>query len=296
MAENTAYAYSTGVNSFEKFRVKYALPLVWPPTVEQMVLYISWLSLQGLSHSTARLYITAIGYQCKVYNAQDVTRNFIIQKVLEGLKRSINMREPRLPITRNVLESIVTTLPAICSDVYESYLFCAAYCLAFAAFLRVSELAVKSKMALGNVLSASDVVFSSEGDTVTILLRYSKNDQYGKGVSLQIKKTGARICAYTNLSNFLHRRPRVGGPLFCHLNGDPLTRYQFSSVLKKCLAVRQLDYGKFTAHSFRIGAATTAAMAGYPVDIIKSAGRWRSGAYKVYLKPEYVVSLPVLTL
>ena len=36
--------------------------------------------------------------------------------------------------------------------------------------------------------------------------------------------------------------------------------------------------------SFQIGAATTAAAYGIPVDVIKTLGRWKSQAYHLYIR------------
>lgn len=294
-AKNTLQSYTTGLNSFDQFRSNYELPKSWPPTIEQVSTYVSWLSLQGLSHNTARLYVNAIGFQCKMKDVKDITRHFIIQKVLEGLKRSMSVRQSRLPITGNILLAILKVLPSVCSNLYESYLFSAAYCLAFAAFLRISELAVSNKRYVSSVLSLADTTFC-KGESVTICIRYSKTDQYGQGSFLKVLKSSSIICAVANLERYLERRPPVSGPLFCHLGGDPLTRYQFSSVLKKCLAILNLDYyGKFTSHSFRIGSASHAAMLGYSDEAIKQAGRWRSEAYRLYIKPDHVLSLPTLS-
>ena len=60
---------------------------------------------------------------------------------------------------------------------------------------------------------------------------------------------------------FLHFRGSRCGPLFLFLNGSPLARDKLNSTISSCLALCNLS-GDFTCHSFRIGAATTAAHVG----------------------------------
>jgi len=45
-----------------------------------------------------------------------------------------------------------------------------------------------------------------------------------------------------------------------------------------------IDDSKYASHSFRSGAATTAAEASIPDEHIKMLGRWKSEAYQVYVK------------
>lgn len=69
-------------------------------------------------------------------------------------------------------------------------------------------------------------------------------------------------CPLANLIKYLKGRHVGNGPLFCHFNSKPLTRYQFSFVLKHILAVVGVRGAQFTSHSFRIDMATTCAMEG----------------------------------
>jgi hypothetical protein len=50
--------------------------------------------------------------------------------------------------------------------------------------------------------------------------------------------------------------------IFIHFNHMPLTRYQFTSVLKKALNFLNIKKGHFRSHSFRIGGATELARQG----------------------------------
>jgi hypothetical protein len=122
------------------------------------------------------------------------------------------------------------------------------------------------------------------GDTLEIYLATSKTDQFGKGVSIHISaQTNKTLCPVFNLKKFLNSRPLFGGPLFCHFDGNPLTRYQFAAILKKSLSLLGVDHSHMTSHSFSIGMATTCAIAGIPDEQIKTLGRWKSGAYLRYI-------------
>lgn len=123
-----------------------------------------------------------------------------------------------------------------------------------------------------------------EHNNLHVFIRYSKTDQTGRGVTLHVKGTNKRTCPVRALVKFTQVRAFASGsgkngPLFCHIDGSSLTRYQFSAVLKKALGVIGGDYSRYQSHSFRIGAATTAAAMGLSVDEIKRAGRWRSDAF-----------------
>ena len=84
--------------------------------------------------------------------------------------------------------------------------------------------------------------------------------------------------------NYLHLRRNKPGPLFLRENGLPLTRDVFITWLRNNFARLGLK-GNYSGHSFRIGAATTAAAAGIPDHLIKTLGRWLSNAYQIYIRP-----------
>uniref|UniRef100_A0A8W8IHN0 SGNH hydrolase-type esterase domain-containing protein n=1 Tax=Magallana gigas TaxID=29159 RepID=A0A8W8IHN0_MAGGI len=65
-AVNTTSTYITGISAFEKFRVLTQSSVTWPPPLDQLLNFIAYLSLNGYSDATARAYISAIGYKCKI--------------------------------------------------------------------------------------------------------------------------------------------------------------------------------------------------------------------------------------
>lgn len=285
LANSTLESYSLGLQRFDSFRLQYSLIKNWPPNVEHIVQFIAMLSLSGLSHATARLYVAGIGFHCKVQGHEDVTKHFLVAKVLEGLKRSnACLHDRRLPVTVSMLVKVVSKLPAICSSSYESKLFAAAYCLAFFGFFRVGELAVSRQSYIHRVISINDITLDRSEKILEIKVKYSKTDQVGRGEFLHLLSQGGSICPVSNVKAYLEIRPKALGPFLIHFDGKPLTRYQFSAVLKKSLVVLGMNFTLFKSHSFRIGAATAAAELGLSEDAIKLAGRWKSSAYKSYVR------------
>lgn len=61
----------------------------------------------------------------------------------------------------------------------------------------------------------------------------------GASVTIMNKNTGINMIPVDIVLSYLEMRPQFRGNLFCHFNGEPLTRTQFTGILKKTL--RSLD-------------------------------------------------------
>ena len=70
--------------------------------------------------------------------------------------------------------------------------------------------------------------------------------------------------------------PPSPGPLFVFQDGATLSRARLVQSLHEALVLVGMDDGRFSNHSFRIGAAKAAASAGLQDSLIKTLGRWRS--------------------
>ena len=101
---------------------------------------------RGLLFSTVNCYISGLSFDNKFNNFEDYTQMFIVRKMIEGIKRSkLHEKDHRLPITRELLNRILSILSIICTSHYEADLFRAAFLLAFHGFFRVGELTVGPK-------------------------------------------------------------------------------------------------------------------------------------------------------
>ena len=117
-----------------------------------------------------------------------------------------------------------------------------------------------------------------------IKIKQSKTDPFRRGVYLYVGRTGSNLCAVAAMLDYLSVRGMSPGPLFRFEDGRVLLRQLFVEAVRDGLHKAGIDQDKYCGHSFRIGAATTAAAKGIEDSLIKTLGRWESLAYLQYVK------------
>ena len=119
---------------------------------------------------------------------------------------------------------------------------------------------------------------------VLVTLGSSKTDQLGRGCSFLLSSSPqSAICPVGLLGSYVRVRPVVDGNLFVHFDGSAVSRQQFASVLRKAIGFLG-EEGQYCTHSFRIGAATCAAAAGFSSEQIQLWGRWMSSCFQSYFR------------
>ena len=86
------------------------------------------------------------------------------------------------------------------------------------------------------------------------------------------------------VSAYLAVRGREPGPFFRFASGTALTREALVKQLRSALSQFDVDVSQYLGHSFRIGAATTAAAVDLEDSLIMTLGRWQSTAYQLYVR------------
>lgn len=292
LAESTHIVYANAVQSFKNFLNSYGFHLKWPITVNHILRYIAYLSLNGLSSKTTQTYLSALSFYHKVRHLPDPTKDFVVQKVALGYKRNSYKPDVRRPITFDILQKISPALDFVCSSPYETRLFRAAFMLAFFGFLRVGEL-VGHKHQPDRTLQVNDI--SVNHHHIILFIRYSKTDQIGKGNTLLISASrNPLLCPVRAITQFLACRPTGSDQLFCHSNCLPMTRYQFTAVLTKALNYVNIPPENFKSHSMRLGAATSCSLNSVPSEQIQAMGRWTSTCYKSYIRINPEMFAPVI--
>ena len=213
----------------------------------------------------------------------------ILKRVQDGIRRvraqQGSPQQLRLPITTDILAKIQLHLLASTSP--DRQMMWAVAALAFFGFFRLGELLPESAPTgqSPNPLLWGDVAINNHScpSMVQIHLRRSKCDQFGAGVDIIVGRTGLVLCPVAAVVDYVTVRGDRAGPFFIRSDGSAVTKPWFVSQLRSILTAIGLPQQQYAGHSFRIGAATTAAMAGIEDSTIQTLGRWHSAAFLRYI-------------
>ncbi len=166
----------------------------------------------------------------------------------------------------------------------------AAACLCFFGCLRAGEALApekgefdpKAHLGWDNV-ELEDIKSPSK---IRVRIKESKTDRLRKGAFVTLGRGEGRICPVKALLNFMVIRKAGPGPFFVDARNRGLTRKVFVEEVKKALVSEGMSDKGISGHSFRIGAAMTAALNGATDEEVKALGRWRSREYKGYIRAE----------
>ena len=279
--------YTSATRRYYTFCRTYQLS-TFPLSEQTLCRFVTFLTLSGLSSQSIRSYLSALRYAQIRRGGSDPAYSALSQLhyVLRGIQRSLppSVRPRRLPITPSILGLLHGTWSSQQST--DRACLWAACCLAFFAFLRSGEFTCQSWAAYQpHMLSVSDIQVDSRSNPtmLRVTLRRSKTDVFGLGVNIHVGKTGSIVCPVSAVLAYIAIRPSTPGPLFLLESGAPLSRQVLVNRVREAWSTAGFNVSLFNGHSFRIGAATTAAQAGLSDSNIQLLGRWRSSAFIRYL-------------
>ena len=201
--------------------------------------------------------------------------------------RSTSRSRTRLPITISIMRQLKTVWMTA-NPAADHIMLWAAACTGFFGFLRAGEFTVPSPSEYDSDvhLNLSDMAIDDHRlpSMIRLCIKQSKTDPFRQGIHVFLGKTEAAVCPVQAIIRYIGVRRSDPGPLFIRSSGVPLTRTFLVSELKVALRSLKVDESLYNGHSFRIGAATTAAQQGLQDSLIQTLGRWRSEAYKIYIK------------
>ena len=260
------------------------------PLCEHTVCQFAAVLSESVGWGTIRSYISALRYyQIRAgFPDPSVASYPKLCYVLKAIhkKSPVHSRNKRLPITPDILRkmySVWSQGPLT----FDKVMLWAACCLGFFGFMRAGEFTCNSPhRQLEDVLSVSDVAVDSRSNPqmLRLHLRHSKTDPFSAGVHIYLGRTGDILCPVKAMLAYLAIRPPEQGPLFILQDHKPLSRIGLVTRMREALSKAGIDTSNFSGHSFRIGAASTAARAGFNDSFIQTLGRWKSSAFTSYIR------------
>lgn len=292
LAESSQRSYRCGQRRYILFCERGVLTAV-PATEMVLCYFVSQLAKEGLKHRTMKVYLAAVRHLHVEEGRTDPFEQPMnrLRYILRGVKREEAKKASgsrvRLPITPSILRQIKACWNSRAADP-DVVMLWAAVCVGFFGFLRAGEMTVPTDAGYDPTvhLNPGDVAVNNheKPTVIRITIKRSKTDPFRKGIDLYMGKTSTDLCPVSALLNYLVVRGKGEGPLFKFKDGRFLTRQRLVVAVREALQSAGLNPSEYCGHSFRIGAATTAAARGMEDAVIKTLGRWRSLAYLEYIK------------
>ncbi len=262
----TLQSYMTAWRCFKSFHLSYNM--LFPDfSLLSITSFISFLnSIKGLQVSSIKGYLSGIQFFHKLmYGAPSPEiSNSQTSILIRGIQRSRPTRpDSRLPITLDILTICIHSLRTNYQPPSTACTLNAMFILAFFGFLRCSELTISSKFD-PDINPTISVLTVLDSETISFLIKQSKTDHVKKGHFIYIFKLSSPIQPYQAVLKYLCLRISQAKstlkPLFID---DDKKKTSVASGSKKHLRSILLSSGiparNFSSHSFRIGAATSAA-------------------------------------
>ena len=294
VSPSTQALYASAQRRFMSFCQSKKVNQPFPVSERTLGKFVALMGQQNLKYRTIKCYLSGIRFTQIQLGLGDPfkdkampLRDYLLQGVKHVQARAGEPPKPRLPITPDILGHLkhIWLHPPANPDYIMLW---AAACTGFFGFLRAGEFTVPSVQDYDPEvhLSIADIAVDNHSvpSVIRIRIKQSKTDPFRQGADIFVGATKVDICPVQALVNYIAIRGTTPGPLFVFRSGDPLTRSTLVTYVQAALKIAGISPEAYTGHSFRIGAATTAAKCGIEDSLIQTLGRWKSTAYLAYIK------------
>ena len=253
-------------------------------TAKHIQLFTTYLSnFKNLSVSSIRCYLSGIAFYTKLKYDHDHTKSYAMKLLLRAFgKRKHSTVNIRKPIGKTLMNSLCKNVLRSNMCTYYRYAYATMYYLMYSAALRIGELCQSGS-------TTHTIMFKQVKLSPPIIRLHLESFKHSNGEELNMEiKCNKFFCNI--IGKYISLRGTHKGPLVCHKNQAPFTRLEFVRQLKRQLALLNHNETHYNTHSFRIGKATDMHTNGASNSQIETFGRWRSDAYKKYIKPTSLYS------
>ena len=283
--ESTHHAYSSHLQSYLTFCKLHQFAI--DPTPDTLSFYTVYMC-HHIKPASVDSYLSGICNQLEVFfpHVRAVRKSPLVARTLAGCKRMLGTPTSRKrPLS---VEDIRKCLLYFSDNTYETLLFRALLLAGFLGLHRLGELVCSDK---GDVWRKSISRTSTFLDTEQRLFKYvlpaSKTDHIFEGQHIILAEAIEGIPSFDIFRDYLVARDNLfpfSPALWVTRRGNLPSRSWFLQRLATVLHDPTIG-----GHSLRAGGATFFASLGWSDDRIQDLGRWKSGAFKVYIRKNPVV-------
>ena len=233
--------------------------------------------------SSIKSQLAAINFFGKKDLKNNLTNSFVTEKLLKKYEKdSSKTRRERKPITKKVLNELLKNISQTEKEDYYKHGFMTLFSIMYRMALRISEVSDYSK-SFSHAIKRDNIRLVTERRILRVTLETHKHSTDKAQYEVICNPT-----LWRHINKFLALRGNAPGPLFCHKSGKPFTRAFILKKLKETLSNIGLDKNSYNTHSFRAGKTTDLFEKGASQEQIARIGRWKTTAYKQYIKPENI--------
>ena len=280
---STKKVYSAAQKGYLDFCGKYDL-VALPTSEKTLLLYIANLNLSSVSANSAKVYLAAVrSLHVLLGFDPPPTRTPRIKLALKAMFEEGPAPSSKAPLTFLDLQKLWPIM-SLCP---EYLMFSAALSLGFFGGLRGIEYTFDPDVTGSFPPEVRHLVFDDAARTFKFTILKSKTKSHG--FSIIIGCSGVSICAWCSMKAYLQFRkisgtllPRI--PLFLAISGSALSKPLLNAYIKRIVGELGWDPSRYSTHSVRAGAVSSAAAAGMLDWQLKKLGNWASDTYKNYIK------------
>lgn len=282
----TTRQYAAAINKFFIFLSEvdvreFVLPATAKP-VYQFILWCAKASKSTLSSNTIKQYLTGLRMWHVLHDT--TFPDFNPHRIRLLLKSCVKTEVKRPRITRSGLHlrDVVDLTDRLTSDNGSDLVVKTIILIGFWGLARLGELTQHPDHP-AVFLRRQDVHFSKDGRSAKLSVRLAKTAAPGEVQFIRLRSQPNRLDPLNALHEVLARFPgNAHDPLFpSAIRSVPMNKQKVVHFLK---SNGPQDGSRWGGHSLRIGGASFQHHAGRSVASLKRLGRWRSSAYKLYVR------------
>ena len=284
-ASSTLFNYRKALSQFTSFLISHGLSNTPPISADAVGDYLAYLHMKEVNVSIMKAGLTAIAWRHKTLRLLDPTKDYNVKRMMISYVRNAPAVKRASPLTFKLLEDCLDHIHCLLLSPYDALLVKCILLTCYYGCLRIGEACISNNPE--NTLKNNCTEFVSLRGEKFFKYTLTKFKLSKEPVTLAFCENKlAKHCPLKALIKYSAEKPKGCTYFFSFLNGSPVKREFVVKNLDKLTSAIGLDSAKYTSHSLRAGRATDMGEAGVSEHQIRSAGRWRSDAYKCYLRFE----------